>query len=74
MEKHIASRIKGRKKADEPRFTFFLLCLSVFLSVGVWPVEGMKVKVTQSCPTLCNAMDYTVLGILQTRILEWVGF
>ena len=34
----------------------------------------MKVKVTQSCPTLCNAMDYTVLGILQTRILEWVVF
>ena len=29
MEKHIASRIKGRKKADEPRFTFFLLCLFI---------------------------------------------
>ena len=30
------------------------------------------VKVTQSCPTLCNPMDYTVHGILQARILEWV--
>ena len=29
-------------------------------------------KVTQSCPTLCNPMDYTVHGILQARILEWV--
>ena len=31
-----------------------------------------KVKVAQSCPTLCNPMDYTDLGILQARILEWV--
>jgi len=32
------------------------------------------VKVTQSCPTLCNPMDYTVHGILKGRILEWVAF
>ena len=31
-------------------------------------------KVTQSCPTLCGPMDYTVHGILQARILEWVAF
>ena len=36
--------------------------------------EHMKVKVTQSCPTLCNPMEYTVYGILQARILEWVAF
>ena len=34
----------------------------------------VKVKVTQSCLTLCNPMDYTVHGILQARILEWVAF
>ena len=34
----------------------------------------MKVKVTQSCLTLCDPMDYTVHGILQARILEWVAF
>ena len=34
----------------------------------------LKVKVTQSCPTLCNPMDYTVHGILQAGILEWVAF
>ena len=34
----------------------------------------MKVKVTQSCPTLCDPMDYTAHGILQARILEWVAF
>ena len=34
----------------------------------------VKVKVAQSCPTLCDPMDYTVPGILQARILEWVAF
>ena len=33
-----------------------------------------KVKVAQLCPTLCDPMDYTVHGILQVRILEWVAF
>ena len=28
------------------------------------------VKVTQSCLTLCDPMDYTVLGILQASIME----
>ena len=32
----------------------------------------MKVKVTQSCPTLCNPMDYIAHGILQVRVLEWI--
>ena len=32
-----------------------------------------EVKVAQSCPTLCNPMDYTVQGILQAEILEWVA-
>ena len=31
-------------------------------------------KVAQSCPTLCDPMDYTAYGILQARILEWVAF
>ena len=37
-------------------------------------VVKMCVKITQSCPTLCNRMDYTVHGILQAWILEWVAF
>jgi hypothetical protein len=32
------------------------------------------VKVAQSCPTLCDPMDYPVHGILQARILEWAAF
>ena len=37
----------------------------------------MCTKLLQSCPTLCDPMDYSppgssVHGILQARILEWV--
>ena len=30
-------------------------------------------EIAESCPTLCNPTDYTVRGILQARILEWVA-
>ena len=39
-----------------------------------WCFSLVKMKVTQSCPTLCHPMDSTVHGILQARILEWVAF
>ena len=29
---------------------------------------------SQTCQTVCDPMNYTVHGILQTRILEWVAF
>ena len=32
-----------------------------------------KVKMDQSCLTLCNPMDYTVHEILQAGVLEWVA-
>ena len=44
-----------------------ILLPSVFFMV-------LCVKVTQSCLTLYNPMDYTVHGILQARILKWVAF
>ena len=34
---------------------------------------GLKVKVCQSCLTLCDPMDYEACGILQARTLEWVA-
>ena len=36
--------------------------------------DKVKVKVTQSCLTLFDPVDYRVYGILQARILEWVAF
>ena len=56
-----------------------------FKCIGLWKyfincewLAGMqkwkvKVKVAQSCLTLCDPVDYTVHGILQDRILEWVA-
>ena len=46
---------------------FFMVQLSHTYKVKV------NVKVTQSCLTLCNPIDYTVHGILQARMLEWVA-
>ena len=37
-------------------------------------ISSLKLQVAQSCPTLCDPMDYMVHGILQARILEWVAF
>ena len=43
-----------------------------FLDIFIILFHEVKVKVAQSCLTLCDPMDYTVHGILQARILEWV--
>ena len=37
-------------------------------------IAGVKVKVAQSCLTLCHPVDFTVHWILQARILTWVAF
>ena len=37
-------------------------------------ITKVKVKGVQLCPILCDPMNYIVHGILQARILEWVGF
>ena len=36
-----------------------------------WTGCPQKLK---SCPTLCDPMDYSVHGILQAKIKEWVAF
>ena len=41
-------------------------------------LKSVKVLVSESCPTLCNRVDYSlpgssVRGILQEGILEWVA-
>ena len=49
---------------------------STFLCMG--RCKSLKSEVTQSCPTLCDPMDFSlpdsfVQGIFQARILEWVA-
>ena len=57
---------------------FFLKLHTHFKNIKMGGEESIaykkvKVKITQLCPTLYEPMDYTVHGILQTRILEWVA-
>ena len=56
--------------AERTKFTF----LPFIHSPLNQPPFKVKVKVVQSCLTLCNPMDYTDHGILQVRILKWVSF
>ena len=71
----------------EEEFLGWAFCISfLFLSLFKWhfvistsgPFYLLKVKVAQSCPTLCDPIDCSpqgssVHGILQARILEWVA-
>ena len=50
----------------------------IFSKSVSWLLLTLCVLVAQSCPTLCDPMDYSppdssVHGILQARILEWVA-
>ena len=52
----------------------------MFPNPNITPIQqhalslSVTVKVAQSCLTLYDPMDYTIHGILQARILEWVAF
>ena len=52
--------------------------MCVYVSVSVCVCVCVCVCVAQSCPTLCNPMDcslpgFSVHGILQAGVLEWVA-
>ena len=56
-----------------------ILFLKLFSTIGYYKIltivlSEKKVKVAQSHLTLCDSMHYTVHGIFQARILEWVAF
>ena len=57
------------KRKSVIRSAFFMVKLP-----RSYMTDGKTVKVAQLCPTLYDPMDYTVHGIPQTRILEWVAF
>ena len=48
------------------------------LTSRIWPNKVKSSQVAQSCPILCDPMDYSlpgssVHGIFQARVLEWVA-
>ena len=66
---------KGQSPVDANRWQIYHP-FNCFLRLWPLPITfyWKKVKVTQSCPTVCNHVDSTVYGILQARTLEWVAF
>ena len=73
-------RVKHGWAPKDTHFTYLHLFFNWIVFVFYWVVWVLhifawkwKVKVTQSCPTLCDPMDNTVHGILQA-ILEWAAF
>ena len=58
-------KIEGRRKRGWQRMRWL---------DGITNAMDMRVKVAQSCLTLCDPIDYTVNGLLQARVLEWVAF
>ena len=64
LPEELPSRLHCRLSSGPPRALTTSWCL--------W--FHCEVKVAQLCPTLFEPMDYTVQGILQARILEWVAF
>ena len=46
-------------------------CITIFF---VWAYFKQSESITKLCLTRCDPMGYTVHGILQARILEWVAF
>ena len=62
-------------KCGHQFYAHFFFCFFPKFYALVFGKQGVcEVKVAQLCPALCDLMVYTVHGILQARILEWVAF
>ena len=79
---HMIISIDAQKTFDKIQHLFMIKTLQkmgiegTYLNIvkATYVIVKVKLKVAQLCLTLCNSMDYTVHGILQARILEWVAF
>ena len=87
LSKFYIALVENRKRHDQLFHYYIMVARAWYLKISkegtrlinygtpmLWVLFSYEVKVAQSCPTLCNPMDYTVRGILQARILEWVAF
>ena len=67
-------RNKNNKASQKNLISFFPCNVNWSLIFRQGKTLKVKVKVVQLCPTLCNPIDYTLHGILQARILDWIAF
>ena len=71
--------IRSYRKQENSRKTSTSVSMTTLKPLTVWIITNCESEseVAQSCPTLCDPMDYSlpgfsIHGILQARILEWV--
>ena len=62
------------KWIDSGGFCFWLSSTTLDIFFQMVKIVNECERESQSCPTLCDCMDYTVHGVLQARILELVVF
>ena len=73
-------RVSGLQQSDSVIYIHGSIIFQILFPVILYNIDQsylcymVKVKVAQSCLTLCESMDYTVYGILQARIPDWVAF
>ena len=76
---HIHASQMTWPNSETPQMLLTVIPRIFWLGQCMWlPCACMCVKLLQSCPTLCDPMDYSppgsfVHGTLQARILEWVA-
>ena len=69
--------MKVRRESLKSLIVFYIPMV-VHVCVPVCKVTAAAAKLLQSCPTLCDPMNYSSPGfsvhrILQARILEWIA-
>ena len=69
---------KVRATIDPGKLMVFIVFLKSQHTIYLFSKDVRACSVTQSCPTLCNPMDYSppgsfVHGISKVRILDWVA-
>ena len=76
--------MSSSRGSSQPRdwtcVSYFCIAGWFFTISATWevPLNECEVKVTKSCPTLCDPMDCSlpgssIHGIFQARILEWIA-
>ena len=76
--------MKVKKESEKPGLKLNIPKTKIMASgpITSWQIDGetrdIDIEVAQSCPTLCDPMDCSLLGssvhgIFQARVLEWVA-
>ena len=74
---HICTYANMNHSREKTVYNFTVTAYEILIVKMYWLIRNLCVH-AQSCPTLCNPMDYSLPGssvhqIFEAMILEWVG-